>query len=52
VARNTLITWLLLLAFLLLAILLFVAGAIWRGRITSGSMDVHTCECLFHVTVV
>lgn len=51
-ARNTLITWLLLLAFLLLAILLFIAGAIWRGRITSGSMDFQTCECLCRITVV
>lgn len=45
-APNTLITLLLVLASLLLAVLLFIAGAIWRGRVTSGTMDFRTRERL------
>ena len=37
-ARNTIITVLLAIASLLLAVALFVAGAIWRGKVTSGSL--------------
>jgi hypothetical protein len=40
VSRNTLITLLIVLASLLLAVLLFVAGAIWRGRTRSGTGDI------------
>jgi hypothetical protein len=39
VARNIVITILVVLASLMLAVLLFVAGAIWRGRATSGTMN-------------
>lgn len=35
-ARNTVITVLLVIASLLLAIALFIAGAMWRGKVTSG----------------
>jgi hypothetical protein len=35
-SRNTLLTLLLLTVAILLAVALFVAGAIWRGRTTSG----------------
>jgi hypothetical protein len=51
-ARNSLITFLLVLTSLLLAILLFVAGAIWRGRITSGNMDFRTHEHLVWFEIV
>jgi hypothetical protein len=39
VARNIVITILVVLASLMLAVLLFVAGAMWRGRVTSGTMN-------------
>ena len=35
-SHNTIITITLVIAALLLAVLLFVAGAMWRGRVTSG----------------
>ena len=40
-SRNNLITLLLIIASLLLAVALFIAGAIWRGRTTtrSAAMD-------------
>jgi hypothetical protein len=37
-ARNTIITLVLVIASLLLAVALFMAGAIWRGRVTSGAL--------------
>jgi hypothetical protein len=41
-ARTTLIAFFLFVAALLLAVALFVAGAIWRGRMTSGTTDFRT----------
>ena len=38
-ARNTIITLLLVIVSLVLAIALFIAGAVWRGRVTSGSSN-------------
>ena len=45
-ARTTLIALFLFVAALLLAVALFVAGAIWRGRVTSGTTDFRTHEGL------
>ena len=45
-ARTTLIALFLFVAALLLAVALFVAGAIWRGRVTSGTTDFRTREGL------
>lgn len=38
-ARNTVITVALVIASLFLAIALFIAGAVWRGRVTSGNAN-------------
>jgi hypothetical protein len=50
-ARTTLIALFLFVAALLLAFALFVAGAIWRGRVTSGTTDFRTHEGLVFFAV-
>jgi hypothetical protein len=50
-ARTTLIALFLFVAALLLAVGLFVAGAIWRGRVTSGTTDFRTHERLLFFVV-
>ena len=51
-ARTTLIVLFLFVAALLLAVALFVAGAIWRGRVTSGTTDFRNHEVLVFFAVV
>jgi hypothetical protein len=50
-ARATLIALFLFVAALLLAVALFVAGAIWRGRVTSGATDFRNREVLVFFAV-
>jgi hypothetical protein len=47
VARNTVITVALVIASLFLAIALFIAGAVWRGRVTSGNANCSPRPALF-----
>lgn len=44
--RKTLLTLLLLILSALLAVALFIAGAIWRGRVTVGSAAPYSRELL------
>jgi len=45
-SRNNLITLLLIIASLILAVALFIAGAIWRGRSTARSPATNSRECV------
>ena len=51
-SRNIVITVALVVAALLLAVVLFVAGAMWRGRITSGTLFDISCAGVRDVLAV
>jgi hypothetical protein len=46
VSGNTIITVALVIAALLLAVMLFVAGAMWRGRVTSERPGRRSCDAV------